>query len=85
MTVINPVIKGRMGSKQHVESCFSELLPARVKRSKTVTVSYTTLSGQVWCRIFETLDGLDAQVFQHEYDHLQGILIAKRGEVIKKE
>ena len=90
VVVINPTIVGRMGNKQHIESCFSELLPARVKRAKEITVKYETFSygenGAVLLDdVKENLDGLDAQVFQHEYDHLLGILIAKRGVVIKKE
>lgn len=85
--VYNPKIIGRMGNKQYIEGCFSETLPARVKRSKSITVDYTlcevkdkTIS---MAHIKETLEGHDAQVFQHEYDHLKGKLICKIGEVIE--
>lgn len=90
LIVINPTILGKIGNKQYIEACFSEELPARVKRAKSITVAYTsmTLEGDGKYsleEIKETLEGVDAQVFQHEYDHLQGVLICDRGEVIGKK
>ncbi len=82
LVVVNPTILGRMGNKQHIEACFSEQYPARVKRSKSVTVQYQTLDSVIHK---ETLEGMDSQVFQHEYSHLLGRLLSTEGQVINND
>jgi len=87
LIVVNPTIVGKMGQKQYIEGCFSEENPARVKRAKTITAKFIriTLNDKDYVAyppVFYTFDGVDAQVFQHEYDHLNGMLICDRGEEI---
>ena len=82
--IVNPDIIGRSGRKQHVEGCFSETNRAQVKRSRDITVSYFTVQQDnegKWTKQYHKLvklEGWDAQVFQHEYDHLRGVLICEK-------
>lgn len=75
--VINPVIHWR--SPETVsweEGCLS--LPGLygyVERAASVNVSYFTPLGY---KRSETLQGMQARIFQHEYDHLDGILFPQR-------
>ena len=78
VVLINPILTKAV--KQHIvtESCLS--LPDRfyqVKRSKIVKIQGMTLDG-----ITHTFSGRDlmAQVFQHELEHLDGILLDKSGK-----
>lgn len=74
---INPEIlahQGEMVSEQ--EGCLS--LPevwAEVDRKESVKVRYTNLEGEI---VEEELTGLPSRVFQHEFDHLLGILFIDR-------
>lgn len=52
-----------------------------VKRPSIVTIKYTDLNGNV---IEETFDGLMAKCVQHEYDHLDGILLTDKVSKMKK-
>ncbi|MCI5052773.1 MAG: peptide deformylase [Simkaniaceae bacterium] len=58
------------------EACFSVLLSkntwkvAKVSRYQNIRVRYQNLSGKT---IEKDLTGFGATVFQHEYDHLQGL------------
>lgn len=58
------------------EGCFSVILSektwklAKVPRYKTILVQYLNLEGK---SVEKILEGFAAKVFQHEYDHLQGI------------
>jgi peptide deformylase len=59
-------------TKKFFEGCLS--IPnywGEVERPIAVTVSYTTEQGQ---EIKKKLTGIDAWIFQHEFDHLQGRL-----------
>ncbi len=71
--VFNPKILSLSPKKKvYLEGCLSILnYYGEVTRSLTVKVSYQNAQGQ---QITETLRGLDAWIFQHEYDHLQGRL-----------
>ena len=63
------------------ERCLS--LPGRayvVERHCQVQLTYTDERGK---RISRTLSGLVARIAQHEYDHLQGVMIDTRGKEIK--
>jgi peptide deformylase len=53
-----------------------------VKRPEKIEVRFRDLSFD-WKE--ETLTGLEARIFQHEYDHLQGILFVDRLSALKKK
>ena len=74
--VINPLIEyvSESGTKNSSEGCLS--IPGKqfkVKRYKEINVSYYDRQGDYQA---ENLTGFKAIVFQHEYDHLNGILIS---------
>ncbi|HOQ05415.1 MAG TPA: peptide deformylase [Anaerohalosphaeraceae bacterium] len=73
---INPEIQVSGGLEEHEEGCLS--LPGiwgKVRRYKKCTVTAMDLEGR---RFTEEGEGLLARAFQHEYDHLEGILIKDR-------
>lgn len=67
------------------EGCFSVMLSdgiwklAKIPRYKTIQVTYLNLEGE---EIEKILEGFAAKVFQHEYDHLQGIENIDREDAI---
>jgi peptide deformylase len=75
--VINPTLEP-VGDVQVKgwEGCFSVMLSngiyklAENTRYETIRVQYLNLEGE---KVEKILDGFAAKVFQHEYDHLQGI------------
>jgi peptide deformylase len=76
--VINPTfIPLKEEKSQRWEGCFSTILCetgwqiANVYRFEQIKVNYLNLEGK---RVERILEGFGARVFQHEYDHLQGIL-----------
>ena len=69
---INPQILYGFDTCRDVEGCLSfPNLWLTVNRYKEVLVRYWTMKGQM---VEEKLQGLEARVFQHELDHLDGIL-----------
>lgn len=69
---VNPVVLSSQGLDSMEEGCLS--IPgvnADVDRATTLEVEYQTLQGEL---VRETLEGLPARVFQHELDHLNGVL-----------
>jgi peptide deformylase len=65
------------------EGCLSfPNLIVKVKRPKQIRVRFQTPSGVVDTKVF---DGLTARVFQHELDHLDGVLFYNRANRIHKE
>jgi peptide deformylase len=73
---INPEISVSGGLEGCEEGCLS--LPgifATIKRYKQCTVTATDLDGN---RFTEEGRGMQIRAFQHEYDHLQGMLIKDR-------
>lgn len=73
---INPEIEVSGGFETVDEGCLS--LPevfAKVKRYKQCTITATDLEGN---RFTEAAQGLQIRGFQHEYDHLEGMLIKDR-------
>lgn len=78
VVAINPKIIA-LGSDtyQSWESCFSTIQDNNtsqavyVSRAKTLQVGYVDLNGNT---VKLQLEGFAAKVFQHEYDHLQGIV-----------
>ena len=72
LVLINPEIIAAEGEERDVEGCLS--LPGRseyITRAYRVTVSALDLNGD---KINLTGEGLLARAFQHEIDHLNGIL-----------
>ena len=65
------------------EGCLSyPNLLVKIKRPKQIRVRFQTPSGNIETKIF---DGLTARVFQHELDHLNGIIFYRRANRIHKE
>ena len=80
MAVVNPVIEKRSEKTcPYQEGCLSlpETKPSDTVRHKTITASFYTQGTGESEFVHRTmkLKGRDAIVFQHEYDHLQGILV----------
>ncbi|WP_146522246.1 peptide deformylase [Stieleria varia] len=74
--VINPEIQRPKGSEVAEEGCLS--LPGvlgDVKRPKSIQLSAYDLKGNA---VDVTVDGFLARVFQHEIDHLNGIMFFDR-------
>jgi peptide deformylase len=79
---INPVILERKGSVEDEEGCLSfPKLYAKVRRAKTVKVQAYNLKGEA---LEINASDLAARVWQHEVDHLHGILfIDKMGPIAR--
>jgi peptide deformylase len=79
---INPVVIERKGSVEGEEGCLSfPKLWQKVRRAKTVTVQAYTLQGEL---ITLECSDLPARIWQHEIDHLHGVLyIDKFGPIGK--
>lgn len=77
MIVINPkIISGSKKTKAYFEGCLS--IPGtwgEVKRHLSIKVSYQDETGKTITKI---LRGLLAHIFQHEIDHLNGILFSEK-------
>ena len=76
LVVINPKIRRGEGKAKRPEACFSiPEMPgeAMVQRFSMIYVDYTDEHGQT--HEDEMMVGVDARVFQHELDHLDGILM----------
>jgi peptide deformylase len=81
--LLNPAITAQGGSVTAEEGCLS--LPgvfAQVTRSKWVTLEAQDLEGRP---IAITARGLRARVFQHEIDHLDGVLFIDRLEPVVRD
>lgn len=71
--IYNPEILEADGMTSIEEGCLTfPLLYMVMTRPETVKVRYTKTDGVTV--VEETLTGIDARCFLHEYDHLQGIL-----------
>jgi peptide deformylase len=75
--LINPLITSQsVETRLGNEGCLSfPRVHGKVRRHTSITISYQTLTGE---SVIEKLEGFRAVVFQHEYDHLQGVLLADR-------
>jgi len=75
----NPEVIGHSDDlTEYPEGCLS--FPGeecKIKRPSAVTVRYQTVDG-TW--VEEKLDGLAARCFQHELDHLDGIIMHDRAK-----
>ncbi len=79
---INPVILERKGSVEGEEGCLSfPKLYQKVRRARTIKAQAYNLQGQL---IELDLSDLPARIWQHEVDHLHGVLyIDKFGPIAK--
>ena len=84
---INPRILERSSiTKQDWEGCLScPDLKVRVRRSHSVVMEYNTFneSGE-YITVKRKFKGFAARVGQHEFAHLNGILITDKGKVVKE-
>lgn len=73
MTMLNPIIIKKENKYDTEEGCLSLLGgPRKCVRYKKIKVQYQTLDFKTRIKTFE---GFEAQIIQHEVDHLEGILI----------
>jgi peptide deformylase len=83
LVLINPEIVGSESEETAEEGCLS--LPGfyeTVKRAKGVVVKAVTLEGKEFTMECE---GLLARAFQHEIDHLNGLLLIDRLSPVKRQ
>ena len=74
--VINPRILRTAGEELGSEGCLSiPRLHGDVPRATKVTATWLDQHGR---KVRKSLDGFTARVFQHEYDHLFGILFTDK-------
>lgn len=82
IAVFNPIIRG--ASKETnlgIEGCLSfPALMLNVNRANSIAVSYQNKEGNT---INEELHGFESRIFQHEFDHLQGINFVDRVSKLK--
>lgn len=82
--VVHPeIVKCHTAVFKCTEGCLS--LPGlnfHVLRSPAIVVRYSNLIGQ---KIEKVLEGIEAVVFQHEYDHLFGIMIDEKSKWCVRE
>jgi len=81
---INPVIIERSSEKIiYKEGCLSfPGLYEDIDRPEKILVRYQDIS---LITIEEELDDIRARIFQHEYDHLEGILFIDKINILKKK
>lgn len=80
---INPEIINKEGSESMEEGCLSiPDIRSDVQRSTRMTVRYLTIDGD---EIEEEMDDLLARVFQHELDHLDGVLFIDHLSFIQRK
>ncbi len=80
---VNPEILDSSGSGDFEEGCLS--IPgvrAEVRRPTNIKVRYKNIEGETEEK---EMDGLLARVFQHELDHLNGILFIDRIPPLKRK
>lgn len=82
--IVNPEIVWLSKEKEYYnEGCLS--IPGifeDVLRPETIEVRYYDLN---FNRIEERIDGIKARIFQHEYDHLEGILFIDKLSSLKRK
>ena len=68
-----------VSNRKFLEGCLS--LPdyyGEVSRHQSVKVEFWTKQSGKWIKRSQKLEGFEARVFQHEFDHLNGILFTDR-------
>ncbi|MGL4252459.1 MAG: peptide deformylase [Fusobacteriaceae bacterium] len=80
--IINPELEYSEETEENEEGCLSVPGIYRgVKRSKSVKATYTNEKGET---ITEEAEGLLSRAFQHEYDHLEGVLFTDKVSPVSK-
>jgi len=80
--VINPVIEARRGEIKYEEGCLSfPEVYQQVLRAAEIDVTYADREGQTQARTF---NGLASVCFQHELDHLDGVVFLDRLSPLKR-
>jgi peptide deformylase len=83
LVLVNPEIVHREGKLSWTEGCLSVPdFQAEVERAESVRLLATDLDGQ---ELVIDAEGLRAVCFQHEVDHLDGILFIDRISRLKRE
>ena len=83
LVLVNPEITARDGSVTWSEGCLSVPdLQADVERSETVTLEACDLEGEP---VMIEAEGIQAICFQHEIDHLDGVLFIDRISHLKRD
>jgi peptide deformylase len=79
-TVIDPEIVSAEGCQLSEEGCLSLSRGSTwtVERAERIIATFQNEKGR---QVQMVLTGADACVFQHEYDHLQGVLLPDHGEL----
>ncbi|PLV60501.1 peptide deformylase [Thermotoga sp. KOL6] len=77
LAVINPeILETSNETETAEEGCLSfPDIFVEIERSKRIRVKYQNVHGEF---VEEELEGYPARVFQHEFDHLNGVLIIDR-------
>jgi peptide deformylase len=79
---LNPVIVERKGSIDDEEGCLSfPGLYQKIRRAKTVKIQAYNLKGQL---IEKVVSDLEARAWQHEIDHLNGVLFIDKMGIIAR-
>jgi peptide deformylase len=79
---INPVIVERKGSMDDEEGCLSfPGLYQKVRRAKTIKVQAYNLKGEL---VEKVVSDLEARAWQHEIDHLNGVLFIDKMGVLAR-
>lgn len=75
--VINPkILSLSKTTKKYFEGCLSvPTIWGEVKRAISIKVSYQTIEGKT---VIKAIKGVFAWIFQHETDHLNGVLFSNR-------
>ncbi|MEE2672457.1 MAG: peptide deformylase [Myxococcota bacterium] len=82
MAIVNPEIVSREGKITWEEGCLSVPdFTAEVERAEHIVVNYQNLEGK---QVTEHVTGLRAVCFQHEIDHLDGLLFIDRISRLKR-
>jgi len=77
---INPsIVRRSRATTSDYESCLSvPHYAAEVRRARSVEVQFEQMDGRL---VSKRLSGWDARVFQHELDHLDGVLFTDRADL----
>ena len=78
--IINPeILESSDELEDGWEGCLSIPLHGIVSRHKSIRVAYINRSGY---RVEQQFDGFIARVFQHEFDHIDGVLFVDRARPV---
>ena len=80
---INPrILRSSQATRVGMEACLSlPSAPALVRRAHSIAVAYEDEQGRA---VERELSGLPAVVFQHEVDHLEGVLLIDKQEALPR-